>query len=233
MFIQFISERLNFAKLIFDKMKDIIILYSGGMDSSVALYKYADRIRLAVSFNYGSKHNEREITYAKRNCEQLNIEHRVIEMDLNKMGFVSDLLTSGGEIPDGHYEDENMKRTVVPFRNGIMLSIAAGLAESTGCKYLLISNHAGDHAIYPDCRGEFIEAMNNAIRFGTYTNTEILAPFTNFTKRDIALEGREVGVPFENTYSCYNGQEVHCGTCGTCTERKEALDGFDPTEYLH
>ena len=232
MFIQFISERLNFAKLIFDKMKDIIILYSGGMDSSVALYQYAHRIRLAVSFNYGSKHNEREITYAKRNCEQLNIEHRVIELDLNKMGFMSDLLTSGGEIPDGHYEDENMKKTVVPFRNGIMLSIAAGLAESTGCKYLLISNHAGDHAIYPDCRGEFIEAMNNAIRFGTYTNTEILAPFTNLTKRDIALEGREVGVPFENTYSCYNGQEVHCGTCGTCTERKEALDGFDPTEYL-
>ena len=106
MFIQFISERLNFAKLIFDKMKDIIILYSGGMDSSVALYKYADRIRLAVSFNYGSKHNEREITYAKRNCKHLSIEHRVIEMDLNKMGFVSDLLTSGGEIPDGHYEDE-------------------------------------------------------------------------------------------------------------------------------
>ncbi len=212
-------------------MKDIIILYSGGMDSSVALYKYADRVRLAVSFNYGSKHNEREISYAKQNCEQLGIEHRVIEMDLNKMGFVSVLLQSGGAIPDGHYEDESMKKTVVPFRNGIMLSIAAGLAESTDCKYLLISNHAGDHAIYPDCREEFIEAMNAAIRFGTYTNTEILAPFTNLTKRDIALIGREIGVPFEKTYSCYNGNEKHCGTCGTCTERKEALEGFDPTEY--
>lgn len=213
-------------------MKDIVILYSGGMDNSVALYKYADRIRLAVSFNYSSKHNEREISYAKQNCEILGIEYRVIVMDLNKMGFISDLLQSGGEIPVGHFEDETMKKTVVPFRNGIMLSIAAGLAESMDCKYLLISNHAGDHAIYPDCRAEFIQAMNDAIRFGTYTNTEILAPFTHLSKREIALIGNEINIPFENTYSCYNGQEVHCGTCGTCTERKEALEGFDPTEYV-
>lgn len=202
------------------------------MDSSVALYKYTDRIRLAVSFNYGSKHNEREIKYAAQNCLALGIEHRVIEMDLNKMGFVSDLLQSGGEIPDGHYEDENMKKTVVPFRNGIMLSIAAGLAESIDCEYLLISNHAGDHAIYPDCRDDFVQAMSQAISFGTYNNVEILAPFTNLSKREIALIGKEINVPFENTYSCYNGQENHCGTCGTCTERKEALRGFDPTIYM-
>ena len=212
-------------------MKDIVILYSGGMDSSVALFQYADRIKLAVSFNYGSKHNSREIEYAALNCKALGIEHRVVELDLNKMGFVSDLLQSGGEIPDGHYEDENMKKTVVPFRNGIMLSIAAGIAESIDCNRLMISNHAGDHAIYPDCRPDFIESMNAAIRFGTYNNIEILAPFTNLTKREIALIGKEINVPFENTYSCYNGQEMHCGTCGTCTERKEALEGFDPTIY--
>ena len=212
-------------------MKDIVILYSGGMDSSVALYKYADRIRLAVSFNYGSKHNDMEIRYAKLNCQKLGIEHRVIEMDLNKMGFVSDLLQSGGEIPDGHYKDENMKQTVVPFRNGIMLSIAAGIAESIDCKYLLISNHAGDHAIYPDCRENFIQSMSQAISFGTYNQVEILAPFTLISKREIALEGKKIEVPFENTYSCYNGHETHCGTCGTCTERKEALEGFDPTRY--
>lgn len=212
-------------------MKDIVILYSGGMDSSVALYKYADRIRLAVSFNYGSKHNDMEIRYAKLNCQKLGIEHRVIKMDLNKMGFVSDLLQSGGEIPDGHYEDENMKKTVVPFRNGIMLSIAAGIAESIDCKYLLISNHAGDHAIYPDCRENFIQSMSQAISFGTYNQVEILAPFTLISKRKIALEGKKIEVPFENTYSCYNGNETHCGTCGTCTERKEALEGFDPTRY--
>lgn len=212
-------------------MKDIVILYSGGMDSSVALYQFAGQIQLAVSFNYGSKHNAREIEYAARNCKSLGIEHRIIELDMNKMGFVSDLLQSGGEIPDGHYEDENMKKTVVPFRNGIMLSIAAGIAESIDCKHLLISNHAGDHAIYPDCRPEFIQSMNDAIRFGTYNEVEIVAPFTNMTKREIALSGKETGVPFANTYSCYNGQAIHCGTCGTCTERKEALAGFDSTEY--
>lgn len=201
------------------------------MDSSVALYKYANEIKLAVSFDYGSKHNKIEIEYATQNCKALGIEHRVIEIDLNKMGFVSDLLQSGGEIPDGHYEDETMKKTVVPFRNGIMLSIAAGIAESIDCNKLLISNHAGDHAIYPDCRPEFINSMNDAIRFGTYNNVEIFAPFTNFSKREIALIGKEINVPFEKTYSCYNGQEQHCGTCGTCTERKEALDGFDKTDY--
>jgi 7-cyano-7-deazaguanine synthase len=201
------------------------------MDSSVALYQFANRIKLAVSFNYGSKHNAREIEHAAQNCKILGIEHRVIEMDLNKMGFVSDLLQSGGDIPDGHYEDENMKKTVVPFRNGIMLSIAAGIAESINCNRLLISNHAGDHAIYPDCRPDFIQSMNDAIRFGTYNNVEILAPFTNMTKREIALKGKEISVPFEKTYSCYNGQTEHCGTCGTCTERKEALEGFDPTTY--
>jgi len=212
-------------------MKDIVILYSGGMDSSVALYQYAELVKLAVSFNYGSKHNVREIEYAAKNCRALGIEHRVIELDLNKMGFVSDLLQSGGDIPNGHYEDENMKKTVVPFRNGIMLSIAAGIAESMDCNRLMISNHAGDHAIYPDCRPDFMQSMSEAIGFGTYNRIEILAPFTNLSKREIALIGKEIGVPFENTYSCYNGQEIHCGTCGTCTERKEALEGFDPTEY--
>lgn len=211
--------------------KDTIILYSGGMDSTVALYRYASRIRLAISFNYGSKHNGIEIEHAARNCKRLGIEHRVIDMDLNKMGFVSDLLSSGGEIPSGHYEEENMKKTVVPFRNGIMLSIAAGIAESLGCNRLLISNHAGDHAIYPDCREEFVQCMNRAIMAGTYNHVEVFAPFTNWSKREIALAGKELNVPFEDTYSCYNGQEVHCGTCGTCTERKEALEGFDPTEY--
>ena len=203
------------------------------MDSSVALYSYAGRIRLALSFNYGSKHNVREIEYAVRNCKALGIEHRVIELDLNKMGFVSDLLQSGGNIPDGHYGDESMKQTVVPFRNGIMLSIAAGIAESMGCNKLLISNHAGDHAIYPDCRPDFIENMSKAIHFGTYNQVEILAPFTFMNKREIALNGKKINVPFEDTYSCYNGQETHCGTCGTCVERKEALEGFDPTKYLH
>ncbi len=211
--------------------KDTIILYSGGMDSTVALYQYAPQIRLALSFNYGSKHNNIEIRNAEKNCKALHIEHRIIEIDLVKMGFVSDLLTSGGNIPDGHYEEENMKKTVVPFRNGIMLSIAAGIAESLDCNNLLISNHAGDHDIYPDCREEFIKHMAQAVSAGTYNQVKISAPYTNLSKREIALIGKELNVPFENTYSCYKGAEKHCGTCGTCTERKEALEGFDPTEY--
>lgn len=211
--------------------KDIISLYSGGMDSTVALYRYADRVRLALSFDYGSKHNRIEIDHASRNCRRLGIEHRVIDMDLNRMGFVSDLLTSGGAIPAGRYDDDNMRSTVVPFRNGIMLSIAAGLAESMGCAHLMLSNHAGDHAIYPDCREEFVRHMGQAIASGTYNHVELFAPFTLLSKREIALIGRELGVPFEDTYSCYEGQEVHCGVCGTCTERKEALAGFDPTVY--
>jgi len=212
-------------------MKDIVILYSGGMDSSVALYEYADRIRLAITFNYGSKHNLQEIKYSELNCNALGIEHRVIDIDMNKMGFVSALLQSGEDIPDGHYEDKNMIKTVVPFRNGIMLSIAAGIAESIGCDKIMISNHAGDHAIYPDCREEFIQTMSKAISLGTYNHCQILAPYTNLSKREIALIGKGINVPFADTYSCYNGHEVHCGTCGTCTERKEGLAGFDPTIY--
>jgi len=212
-------------------MKDIVLLYSGGMDSSVALYQYASRIRLAISFDYGSKHNKREIEYAANNCKSLDIEHRIVDIDFNKMGFVSSLLQSGGDIPNGHYEAETMKSTVVPFRNGIMLSIATGIAESMDCNKILICNHAGDHAIYPDCRENFIKSMSQAISFGTYNNAEILAPYTNFSKREIAEIGNNEHVPFEKTYSCYNGHEVHCGTCGTCTERKEALLGFDPTIY--
>ncbi len=224
-------KQLRFIQVLIISMRDIIILYSGGMDSSVALFKYAKHIKLALSFDYGSKHNQVEIAYAQSNCKSLGIEHRVVHLDLNQLGFVSDLLESGGKIPDGHYEDENMRSTVVPFRNGIMLSIAAGLAESIGCERLLISNHGGDHAIYPDCRESFIQSMHAAIQHGTYNKTEVFAPFTKLTKREIALMGKKIGVPFENTYSCYNGGDIHCGTCGTCSERKEALEGFDLTTY--
>jgi len=212
-------------------IKQSVILYSGGMDSTVALFRYADSVRMALSFNYGSKHNEREIACARKNCALLGIEHRVVKLDLGEMGFVSDLLLTGGEIPEGHYHDLSMRRTVVPFRNGVMLSIAAGIAESAACSQIIISNHAGDHAIYPDCRAEFIESMTAAISAGTYNNVKIFAPFTFLTKRDIALIGKELNVPFADSYSCYKGGEQHCGVCGTCIERREALAGFDTTDY--
>ena len=145
--------------------------------------------------------------------------------------FKSDLLLSGGDIPEGSYADENMKSTVVPFRNGIMLAIAAGLAESYGLDTVMMANHGGDHAIYPDCRPEFVEGMDKAIQTGTYEGIRLVSPYCDITKRDIALRGKAIGLDYSLTYSCYKGGEKHCGKCGTCIERKEALEGFDTTEY--
>ena len=212
-------------------MRDKILLYSGGMDSTVLLHQYSDSIRLAVCFQYGSKHNHQEKKYAELNCKKLGVEFKVVNIDLVGMGLESSLLTSGDKIPHGHYTHKSMISTVVPFRNGIMLSIAAGIAETLNCKSILISNHAGDHAIYPDCREGFISAISSAISNGTYNNINVIAPFTNDTKRDVAIIGKGIGVDFSNTYSCYEGMESHCGKCGTCIERKEALEGFDDTVY--
>ena len=208
-----------------------VLVYSGGLDSTTLLYEYKDSIALAVSFDYGSKHNKRELEYAALNCKRLGIRHLVIPLEFMGRYFKSDLLIGGGDIPEGSYADENMKSTVVPFRNGIMLSIAAGLAESYELDAIMLANHSGDHAIYPDCRPEFIEGMAAAVEAGTYNGVKVVSPYCNMTKRDIALRGRELGVDYSLTYSCYKGGEKHCGKCGTCVERKEALEGFDPTEY--
>ena len=208
-----------------------ILIYSGGLDSTTLLYEYRERIALAVSFDYGAKHNAREIAFAAEHCRHLGIPHQVIPLEFIGRYFRSDLLLSGGEIPEGHYADENMKSTVVPFRNGIMLAIAAGLAESYDLDTVLLANHGGDHAIYPDCRPEFIDAFDQATAAGTYNGVRIVSPYCNLTKRDIALRGHGLGIDYARTWSCYKGGEKHCGRCGTCTERKEALAGFDPTEY--
>ena len=215
-------------------MKDSVIIYSGGLDSTTLLYEERERVELAVTFDYGSNHAAREIACARHHCAQLGIEHIVIELGFMSRYFQSSLLSGGDAIPSGNYDEENMKSTVVPFRNGIMLSIACGLAESRGLKRVLIANHGGDHAIYPDCRPEFIEAMDAAMRAGTYVNVEIAAPYTNLSKADLVRRGAKLGVDYSQTYSCYRGGEQHCGTCGTCTERREAFREAgipDPTEY--
>ena len=204
-------------------MKDSIIIVSGGMDSVTLLYDFKDRIALGISFDYGSNHNAKEIPFARWHCEQLGIEHITIDLAFMPQYFKSSLLEGADAIPEGHYADENMKSTVVPFRNGIMLSIAAGIAESRGLKYVMMANHGGDHTIYPDCRAEFVEAMNEATKAGTFPGIEILAPYTNITKADIARKGKELGIDYSKTWSCYKGEDVHCGKCGTCVERKEAL----------
>ena len=208
-----------------------ILIYSGGLDSTTLLQEYRDSISLAVTFDYGSKHNAREIAFAVENCKRLGIRHMVIPLDFIGKYFRSDLLLSGGEIPTGEYAEDNMRSTVVPFRNGIMLAVAAGLAESYDLDTVLLANHSGDHSIYPDCRPEFIDAFDKAAAAGTYNGVRIVSPYCNLTKRDIALRGRSLGMDYSLTYSCYKGGEKHCGVCGTCRERKEALAGFDPTEY--
>ena len=193
------------------------------MDSITMLYEYKERIALGISFDYGSNHNAREIPFAAMHCERLGIKHIVINLGFMHQYFKSSLLEGAEAIPEGNYDEENMKSTVVPFRNGIMLSIAAGVAESNGLKYVMMANHGGDHTIYPDCRPEFVSAMSEATRLGTYPGIEVLAPYTDITKRDIARHGKALGIDYAETWSCYKGGEHHCGKCGTCRERIEAL----------
>ena len=214
--------------------KDTLMVVSGGMDSTTMLHEYADRIALAITFNYGSNHNAREIECACYNCDRLGIELVVVDMPFVGQLFESSLLSGAEAIPEGNYDDDNMRSTVVPFRNGIMLAVAAGLAESRGLKHLMMANHGGDHAIYPDCRRGFVDAMSRAIAEGTYDRITIDAPYTDITKTDIARRGAALGIDYSHTYSCYKGGEKHCGRCGTCTERRQAFADAglpDPTVY--
>ena len=204
-------------------MKNSVIIVSGGMDSITLLYDHKDEIALGISFDYGSNHNAREIPFAKMHCERLGIKHITINLDFMHQYFKSSLLDGAEAIPEGHYADDNMKSTVVPFRNGIMLSIAIGIAESNNLDQVFIANHGGDHTIYPDCRPEFINAIDAAATAGTYNNVKVVAPYTKITKSDIARIGKKLGIDYTETWSRYKGGEVHCGKCGTCVERKEAL----------
>lgn len=204
-------------------MKDCILIYSGGMDSTTMLYDYKEEIAIAVSFDYGSNHNARELHFASLHCKRLGIKHIIIPLDFIKQYFHSSLLEGADAIPEGHYAAENMKSTVVPFRNGIMIAIAAGLAENYGLQRIMLANHSGDHTIYPDCRPEFVKAMDNACQTGTYQRVQLFTPYTQWTKTDIAKRGKELGIDYAETWSCYKGGERPCGKCGTCVERREAL----------
>ena len=204
-------------------MKDSLIVYSGGMDSTTMLYEYQERIALALSFHYGSNHNDKELAFAKLHCERLGIEHIIIPLGFIKEHFTSSLLSGSEAIPEGNYDEENMRSTVVPFRNGIMLAIAAGMAENRELKYIMLANHSGDHTIYPDCRPNFVNAMDKAVCAGTWNNARLLTPYTNISKADIAGRGLQLGINYDETWSCYKGGDKPCGVCGTCREREEAL----------
>jgi 7-cyano-7-deazaguanine synthase len=231
----------------------VLVILSGGMDSTAMLAWAKESVIIgprdekdkksrhkefevvgAINFQYGSKHNEREAVAFEQICKHYKIKGETVELPFINQLFKSDLLKSGGEVPEGHYADESMKQTVVPFRNGIMVAIAAGYAESIGADAVMLGNHMGDHAIYPDCRKEFIHRMADAVFHGTYSNTKVLSPFVDIDKTEIARIGAKNHAPFDLTYTCYKGGEKHCGKCGSCTERKEAfrLAGVsDPTVY--
>ncbi len=214
----------------------VIVLVSGGMDSVTALYDAHKKheVSAALSFHYGSKHNERELPFSALHAARLGVRHLSIRLDFIAEHFQSSLLQSGGAIPKGHYEEATMKQTVVPFRNGIMLAIGAGIAESQGAEGLVIAAHAGDHAVYPDCREGFMQSMARAVRLGTYEAIELLRPFITMSKTEITTLGCSLGIEYAETWSCYEGGELHCGGCGTCVERREAfmLAGIpDPTHY--
>lgn len=217
---------------------NVCVLLSGGMDSVTALHEAhrAHQVTHALSFDYGSKHAARELACAAAQCALLGVPHRIIALPFIQETFASNLLSGGGEIPDGHYAEDSMKQTVVPFRNGILLAIAAGFAESTGASGLVIAAHSGDHAIYPDCRPGFMRAMSEAIAEGTYAQLEIIAPFLKISKAEILQRGLALGIDYTQTYSCYKGGPRHCGRCGTCVERREAFllaGALDPTPYEH
>lgn len=212
-----------------------LVVCSGGLDSVTALYWAKSRYKRVevITFNYGANHNKRERAALRRICGDSATPLTVISLPLGKH-FKSSLLSGADKIPEGYYTADNMKSTVVPFRNGIMLSFAAGFAESNGFDVVILGNHSGDHFIYPDCRPDFIASMNAAITAGTGGAVKIVSPFCNMSKADIVKEGARLGVDFGKTYSCYKGGVKHCGVCGTCTERKESfiIAGVkDPTEY--
>ncbi len=218
-------------------MNDAVILLSGGMDSGVLLAWARARFDTihGLYFDYGSKHQEKEFSMAQILASHYEAAFTRIDLPFINTLFSSSLLLSGGDIPEGPYELDNISSTVVPFRNGIMLSIAAGYAENHGIKTVLIASHGGDHLIYPDCTTGFTQAMSKAAGEGTFTGVTIEAPFGSLGKKDIALIGRDLGFDFSTTWSCYKGLDLHCGRCATCLERKAALDhdrGLDPTEYM-
>ena len=218
-----------------------IAIVSGGMDS-VTLVHHLHALGhevVVASFDYGQRH-KKELEFAKAVADRFDLNHHLIDLsNITKLIATSALTSDSIEVPDGHYAEQTMRQTVVPNRNAIMLNVAAGLAIQVEAQHIATGVHAGDHYIYPDCRPQFISSLETMLKIANegFIDPEfsILAPFVNSTKGEIARRGDELNVPWEKTWSCYKGGEIHCGSCGTCFERREAFAEFnlhDPTEYL-
>jgi 7-cyano-7-deazaguanine synthase len=213
----------------------VVVVYSGGMDSYTVLHRaISDGHTVApVTFNYGQRH-VREIDSAAAVCAELGISHKVVDISSINSLIQGSALTSNIDVPEGHYESESMKATVVPNRNMILLSLAIGYAVSTGCRKIYYGAHSGDHAIYPDCRPEFVDRMNDVSAIANYYPVEIVTPYINVDKSDILRDGLDMGLDYGKTWTCYNGQNLACGKCGACVERLEsfAANGIqDPISY--
>ncbi|MEA1080113.1 7-cyano-7-deazaguanine synthase QueC [Marinobacter qingdaonensis] len=213
----------------------VVVIYSGGMDSYTLLHLARARgFKVhALSFNYGQRH-VRELECAASVADSLGIPHKVIDIRAMNEVMSGSALTSGIEVPEGHYEEDSMKATVVPNRNMILLSLATGYAVTVGAGAVWYGAHGGDHAIYPDCRPEFVEKMDAVCRVANYEPVAIEAPFMALDKGEILAEGLKLGLDYRQTWTCYNGRARACGRCGSCVERLEAFAAqgvTDPLDY--
>ena len=224
------------------QLRSVVCVFSGGLDSTVMLYEMLrqyDEVR-TLSFDYGQRHR-RELVHGATIAARVGSHPSFKEHWVADVSAIAPLLAGSSQtspeipVPRGHYEDESMRATVVPARNMIMLAIATGWAVSKGAGAVAYGAHAGDHAVYPDCRPQFIEAMGSAMGLADYSKVQLISPFADRTKADIVIRGACLEVPFGDTWSCYEGLDRHCGACGTCVERIEAFQVAhvaDPTEYL-
>ena len=213
----------------------VVVIYSGGMDSFTVLNKALQQGHevYALSFDYGQRH-VKELKVAAQVCEKLGVSHKIVDISAINQLIGGSSLTDDIEVPEGHYEEESMKSTIVPNRNMILLSLAVGYAVSLKASKVYYGAHSGDHAIYPDCRPEFVQKMDDVCRIANYDAVEIFSPYLNNTKIDILTDGLKMGLDYSQTWTCYNGRDKACGKCGACQERLEAFalnNVTDPIEY--
>jgi 7-cyano-7-deazaguanine synthase len=211
----------------------VVVIYSGGMDSFTVLNRalHDGKEVFALTFDYGQRH-VKEIEFASTVCQSLDVNHKIIDISSINQLLAGSSLTDNIDIPEGHYEAESMKSTVVPNRNMILLSLAVGYAVSVGASQVYYGAHSGDHAIYPDCRPEFVMKMNEVCKIANYESVEIFSPYLTVTKSDILTDGLRMGLSYDNTWTCYNGREKACGKCGACQERLEAFSDNNVTDPL-
>jgi 7-cyano-7-deazaguanine synthase len=212
-----------------------VIILSGGLDSTTLLYDLIDQKYSihAVTFDYGQRH-KKEISCAAKTCERLKIPQKIIDVNVLNELAPSSLTRTDWEVPEGNYADDNMKQTVVPNRNMVLLSLAAAFAIGIKANHLFYGAHAGDHAIYPDCRPAFVSAMTTAFHLCDWNDLTLSAPYLQRSKGDIVKRGLSLGVDYSNTWTCYKGGEKSCGKCGSCDERLKAFTEAgvaDPLEY--